>query len=184
MSKVADKKHTVHSSKPRPQGAKPKPRPQVGGPITNFNQQAMDQQMTILRMQQAQMIQQFTKQIAGLQAQLQGGQAAPAQTAAQQAAQAAAEAQAQQQQAAQQAAFAAYQTQALAQFSGTGAAMQQTFAASMQGFGSLESSLGGFLNQGYAPAQFNGGAYSLTASASLFSGPISVPQLYPGARRY
>ena len=76
-----------------------------------------------------------------------------------------AEAQAQ----AQQAAFAAYETQAIAQFQAGGAALQNTFAASMQGFGSMESALGGFLNQGFAPAQFNGGVVSLTASSALLT---------------
>ena len=187
MSKVAEshkahghKAHKpAHGNKPNHGGHKPahpgkQPNPPAGN-ITNFTQQAMDQQMLIFQMQQAQMIQQLNAQLAGIQQQLQQGLQTPQQSAAQ--------AQAEQQAQAQHAAFAAYETQALSQFQSTGAALQGTFAASMQGFGSLESSLGGFLNQGFAPAQFNGGAYSLTASASLFSGPIAVPSFF-GNRRY
>ncbi|MBX3166336.1 MAG: hypothetical protein KF760_02945 [Candidatus Eremiobacteraeota bacterium] len=181
MSKVATN-HKAHAHKPS-HGHKPKPKPGAHKPnkpaanITNFNQQAMDQQMLIWQMRQAQMIQQFNAGLAGLQQQLQqGGVPNPQQVAAQ--------AQAEQQAQAQQAAFTAYQTQAIAQFQATGAALQGTFSASMQqGFGSLESSLGGFLNQGFSPAQFNGGAYALSASSSLFSGPIAVPTFY-GNRRY
>lgn len=199
MSKVADhhKAHGAHT-KPHHGGGAHKPnhgnhgnKPHHGGKhpnptqITNFNQQAMDQQMAIFQMQQAQMIQRLNAQIQGLQAQLLQGAQGPQLTPEQQAQQAQAEAQAQAQQAAQQAAFAAYQTQALSQFQATSAAMQQQFAGAMQGFGSLESSLGGFLNQGFAPAQYNGGVVSLTASAALFSGPIAIPSFFGGAgRRY
>lgn len=152
---------------------------QAPGPITNFQQQALDQQMMVFQMQQAQLIQRLNAQIAGLQAQLQGPQLTPQQ----QAAQVQAEQQAAAQQAAQQAAFAAYETQALSQFQATSAAMQQQFAGAMQGFGSMETSLGGFLNQSFAPAQYNGGVVSLTASSALFSGPIAIPSFY-GGRRY
>lgn len=175
MSKVADK--------PKAQAHKPAHKPgkpggkHPGGPITNFQQQAMQQQMLVWQMQQAQMIQQFQAGLAGIHQQVQqGGVPNPQQVAAQ--------AQAEQQAQAQQAAFTAYQTQAIAQFQATGAAVQGTFSAGMQqGFGSLESSLGGFLNQGFAPAQFNGGTSALTASAGLFSGPIAVPTFF-GNRGY
>ncbi|MBS2038529.1 hypothetical protein JST97_26350 [bacterium] len=181
MSKVADH-HKAHGHHARPHhGHKPgnhNPAP-TPGPITNFQQQALDQQMMIFQMQQAQLIQRLNAQIAGLQSQLQGPQLTPQQ----QAAQAQAEQQAAAQQAAQQAAFAAYETQALSQFQATSAAMQQQFAGAMQGFGSLETSLGGFLNQSFAPAQYSGGVVSLTASSALFSGPIAIPSFY-GGRRY
>lgn len=166
MSKVANNTK-AHSHKPaRKPGRKP-----GSGPITNFQQQAMQQQMQVWQMQQAQMLQQFNSGLASIQQQLQNGGVPNPQTVA---AQAQAEAQAQ----AQQAAFANYQTQAIAQFQNQGAAIQSVYGASMQGFGSLETALGGFLNQGFAPAQFQGGAVSLTASSALFAGPIAVPSFY------
>lgn len=159
MSQV---QHRHHHASSHGHGHKSKAK-RPPAPITNFAQQAMDQQMAIIQMKQAQLIQQFTAQIAGLQY----PQLSPEQ---QQAA-------AQQQQAAalRQQQFDAWNAQQVAALEQSNLAIQQNFQRGMQGLGNLETALGGFLNMSYASLSFSSGPVALNpASSPLFGGPIAI----------